>query len=580
MRVLLFACLLLSLLLASPAKQFTQSQEERNQVESVAIVPTDDEMVIGSRAIVRGTVTKIEAQVVETVTPDAVTGENKVSKLVCTFVDLNISQVFKGQLTEKTITLKQPGGEADGHGTQVYGMPVYQIGEDVLLYLDTWPDGALRPYQYFLGKFTIAKNRIKRSVGASVRLLARDAPRNSITNEAGLGLYLSLLKTRVLALRAQSEAFAREHHMPPLQSIPPDYQPGLVKPFTFIDNNARPRWFEPDSGQAIPYLINSASAYTATAVSDVQAGAGAWSTVPGAALRLGYAGESGACYPALGQILIEFNNCAGYFSAGGGNVLALGGINYYSPNERKVINGVDFSRAYAGIVYFNPYAVGYLRSSCNLREVATHELGHALGFGHSLDASATMYAYAHFDGRCAGLKSDDQNGAQFVYPGNAPTPTPTPVPTPTPTPVPTPTPTPNPAPAPNGRSTQWGVYGDVAVPADYDGDGRTDIAQWRPATGVWYVINSSTGSVSVRQWGLNGDIPVAGDYDGDRKADLAVWRPSNGVWYIMHSSSGQAREQQWGLSGDIPQPGDYDGNGRADFAVLRPGSFVWHVLPN
>jgi hypothetical protein len=113
---------------------------------TTAVIPRDDEMVIESRGIVIGRVT------------DVSTAVDTNTDLVYTYIRLQVNEVLKGQIIEREIVLKELGGETRDRGTMIFGMPRFQAGQDVLVYLNTWPDGALRVHQGFLGKFNITRD--------------------------------------------------------------------------------------------------------------------------------------------------------------------------------------------------------------------------------------------------------------------------------------------------------------------------------------------------------------------------------------------------------------------------------------
>jgi hypothetical protein len=103
---------------------------------------------------------------------------------------------------------------------------------------------------------------------------------------------------------------------------------------------------------------------------------------------------------------------------------------------------------------------------------------------------------------------------------------------------------------------------------------------FRPADATFYVKRSNGGFL-VKQWGLATDVPVPGDYDGDGLTDIAIFRPSEGNWYVLRSSDQQSVVTAWGAGyapyHDVAVPGDYDGDGRTDPAVWRVSERQWYV---
>ncbi|MGH9824476.1 MAG: putative Ig domain-containing protein, partial [Blastocatellia bacterium] len=368
--------------------------------------------------------------------------------IVYTYVTLRVQQVLKGSIVQSEIVLKEPGGEFGNTGSYLFGTPSFSVGERVLLYLDTWPDGSLRVRDMFLGKFRLLKDPMTGQMLArremnfvNVELFPADEIASGQKSGAGpstsqmeLDHYLRMVRARIAANEKKSRDFESQYYNGiSLLAEPPEYRRhavagGLQTQFHII--NPAGRWFEADSGNPVKFVVDADLMPTPNTLSDVTTAMNAWSTVQGSSLRVVNGGSGSGCAESDGEALLDFSDCRGYFGGGPcySGILGIGGYLKYDRSSTITINGTTFNRllqSYAGV---NTRAFCAAPDDCSFEEIMTHEMGHALGLAHSWDSTfpgtpsandlqATMYWSAHFDGRCASLKPDDINAVLFMYPG-------------------------------------------------------------------------------------------------------------------------------------------------------------------
>lgn len=129
----------------------------------------------------------------------------------------------------------------------------------------------------------------------------------------------------------------------------------------------------------------------------------------------------------------------------------------------------------------------------------------------------------------------------------------------------------------DGFTGTW-HYQMLPVPADYNGDNTTDLAWYRDSDGTWFIkgqppvqfgkgptFNCYGPGAGCSLRGndvIDQDLPVPADYDGDGKADLATYNPRTLVWKVKSSRDGSISSVTMGGTNvviTLPAPGDYDG---------------------
>lgn len=376
---------LLALLVAAPAAATT-------------LVPmADADLVRTSAVVVVGAVRRIETQALR-------------SGRLVTEVTLDVEQAVKGRLASRAVVVTQPGGRVPGRMAWIDGGPEFARGERVLVFLERTADGRLRTNGMALGAYRVGVDGMAR----------RALPRADVRP---LRTFVGTLR----ALAARDQARVEPDGRVPrrrgevLQRL-------VTSRFTFLGDPPG-RWTTPaatfrvanadpslGAGATNGAIAAAMAAWTGVATSDLTLARGADTTTAASI-------AGGTCD---GASKIQFDDPVGEIPSlvSCTGVLAIGG--FCTSTGTSTVGGVTFERIDEGDVTMNA-GVGACFGAAGLAEVLTHELGHAIGLGHSSEnpdepnddlADATMFFLAHVDGRGASLRTDDRAGIAAIYPGS------------------------------------------------------------------------------------------------------------------------------------------------------------------
>jgi hypothetical protein len=146
------------------------------------------------------------------------------------------------------------------------------------------------------------------------------------------------------------------------------------------------------------------------ATSAVQAGMDAWNTQSGTAFRFNYAGQVSTTTTGY-----DNKNVVVFRNQSNGSTIA----STYVWTSNGLLRDADIVFWDGGRTFFTG-AAGCASGGAYIEDIATHELGHALGLQHSSSADATMYSsYSSCSTGMRTLSADDVAGAQALYAGGA-----------------------------------------------------------------------------------------------------------------------------------------------------------------